>query len=92
MNPTCEFEYEAWGPHPGCREFMDGPEAVFPCGEPAVMRFHIICHTPEGDEPGTLLACATHVREIGPDDMYTTTTRSEPIVRVHWRPVVHWVA
>ncbi len=25
---TCTHVEEVWGPHPGCREFMDGPEHV----------------------------------------------------------------
>lgn len=26
----CEFVHEVWGPHEGCKEFMDTPE-TFPC-------------------------------------------------------------
>ena len=33
---TCQAVEEMWGPHEGCREFMDEPEAVVFCGEPAV--------------------------------------------------------
>ena len=31
----CTYVQEVWGPHPGCREFMSGPEAIIQCSKPA---------------------------------------------------------
>lgn len=32
--PKCDFVHEAWGPHPGCKEFMTEPE-TWPCSNEA---------------------------------------------------------
>lgn len=31
----CYVEYEAWGPHEGCKEFMDAPD-TWACDQPVV--------------------------------------------------------
>lgn len=65
----CDYEHELWGPHEGCREFMDGPEAIIPCNNDATRVFHVTDHTPFGDEDEDVYACDEH--DIT-DDMYCT--------------------
>ena len=69
--PTCQIEIESWGPHPGCAEFMDGPEAVFDCGDEAT--HHAIIEEQDLDDQGypvnsthleRVPVCSTHVCTI----------------------------
>ncbi len=52
----CTAVEEAWGPHPGCAEFMDGPEAVWQCPRPAT-------HTVKYVEPPYLGGGAARERQ-----------------------------
>lgn len=58
----CDFYYEVWGPHEGCAEFMEGPEAVVTCDKPSVYRAWIT--DPVTGERERLHACQAHVSEM----------------------------
>jgi len=57
---ACYHAWEAWGPHPGCKEFMTQPEAIIQCAEPA--QYVAKCTSPWGEE--RYLVCTQHAREI----------------------------
>lgn len=67
---ACEFVYEAWGPHPGCAEFMDQPDE-FPCGEKATVTFAFNDHWYQAmtgeDGRDELRYCAKHAAEFRAD-------------------------
>lgn len=55
----CTVIEEAWGPHPGCAEFMDGPDAVWQCTGPAT---HTVKDISPYDGPQRDRECARHAR------------------------------
>ena len=63
--PKCDFVHEAWGPHEGCKEFMDEPE-TFPCTNDAAVRYTTFWEGPDYPdyrfirEISTTHACAEH--------------------------------
>lgn len=65
---TCQAEIEMWGPHPGCREYMQYPEAVIQCDQPATTRTCLrLCWYPDptdptdtGDETEAVYTCDAH--------------------------------
>jgi hypothetical protein len=42
----CDYLHEAWGPHEGCKEFMDEPE-TFRCQNPAAMVHTTVTEGPD---------------------------------------------
>lgn len=60
---VCMFEVEAWGPHPGCAEFMDEVE-TWTCEAPADV-IHIVEEVgmPEADDPDRVVTVLTLCRE-----------------------------
>ena len=61
-NTNCGIIIEAWGPHPGCAEFMDEPDQ-FRCGVAADVQFVLNDLVWDGG-PYTLNACREHAGEV----------------------------
>lgn len=72
MNLICQFTHEAWGPHPGCKEFMDEPE-IYQCGQPATGIIVEIDHAPPiygGTTVEIMYVCQEHRWDEGEDDWH----------------------
>lgn len=71
MSKPCSYEYELWGPHEGCKEFMTEPEALIHCDTPPAFNVVAIDHyaahflgTPENPDTSPLFAavyCSEHL-------------------------------
>lgn len=74
MTLRCMVEVEAWGPHPGCKEFMDAPD-IFPCGGDAEWRVVWVERwMGQGYEFNAEILCADHMEEMTP---YLTNVAGE---------------
>ena len=58
----CCAEDQTWGPHPGCAEFMDGPE-VWDCDDEAICTISYIDHM-ERDDAHIEALCPRHRQEF----------------------------
>lgn len=66
MALRCMVEVEAWGPHPGCREFMTEPD-VFNCSVDAEWRVVWIEQWAKREyEFNAELLCGDHMEEMMP--------------------------
>jgi hypothetical protein len=57
---ACEAMFEAWGPHEGCREFMDRPD-TWGCDKPAT---HIVKGVEQWAGPVKYRTCAEHLDQV----------------------------
>ena len=76
----CEFYWEAWGPHPGCKEFMQEPEAIIQCADPAAYVVVGEQHGPDGVQEVRIPTCGHHLKDIAEDCLYWRTLRVEPLL------------
>ena len=61
----CAMTWEAWGPHPGCAEFMTRPD-VWGCDAPAT---HVVkWAATDADGPYQARMCAGHAAEVTSGD------------------------
>ena len=64
----CSYVIEAWGPHPGCAEFMSQPDQI-PCWQPAT---HVVKTTSPDGERWHERMCAFHATRTPDPDGYRT--------------------
>lgn len=63
--PQCDYVHEAWGPHEGCKEFMDEPE-TWPCPNQATVQHTFQTEGPDWPDyryvkvVSTVFACDEH--------------------------------
>ena len=78
--PQCDFLWEIWGPHPGCKEFMDAPEMIVQCHVPAGYVIQGEDVDQEGVTERTLHACGEHLGDLAEDCAFWRVLSVEPLL------------